>query len=41
MGSPGLWTDAYLAAFAQAADLMLATFDRGFRRFVDLRLVLL
>lgn len=36
--SPSLWTDAYLAAFAQAADLELATFDRGFRRFSDLHL---
>jgi hypothetical protein len=36
--SASLWTDAYLAAFAQAADLELATFDRGFRRFSDLRL---
>ncbi len=30
--SSSLWTDAYLAAFAQAADLRLATFDRGFQR---------
>jgi len=34
--SASLWTDAYLAAFAQAANLSLATFDRGFRRFSDL-----
>ena len=27
--SPRVWTDAYLAAFAQAADLELVTFDRG------------
>jgi toxin-antitoxin system PIN domain toxin len=26
------WTDAYLAAFASAADLTLVTFDRGFTR---------
>ena len=31
--SAGIWTDAYLAAFAQQAGLRLATFDRGFRRF--------
>lgn len=36
--SASLWTDAYLAAFARAADLPLATFDRGFRRFVDVEL---
>jgi toxin-antitoxin system PIN domain toxin len=27
-----LWTDDYLAAFAQAADLTLVTLDRGFKR---------
>lgn len=27
-----LWTDDYLAAFAQAAGLTLATLDRGFER---------
>lgn len=26
------WTDAYLAAFAAAADLTVVTFDRGFAR---------
>jgi toxin-antitoxin system PIN domain toxin len=26
------WTDAYLAAFAEAANLTLVTFDRGFAR---------
>lgn len=31
--SPGSWNDAYLAAFARRAELRLATFDRGFRRF--------
>jgi len=36
--SASLWTDAYLAAFAQVADLELTTFDRGFRRFSGLRL---
>ena len=36
--SSSLWTDAYLAAFAQAGDLQLATFDRGFQRFSGLLL---
>jgi predicted nucleic acid-binding protein len=39
--SASLWTDAYLAAFARAADVRLATFDRGFSRFSGLRLHLL
>ena len=39
--SASLWTDAYLAAFTQAADVSLATFDRGFSRFSGLRLHLL
>lgn len=30
-------TDAYLAAFAIAGDMTLATFDRGFTRFSGLR----
>ena len=30
-----LFTDAYLAAFAQAAGLRLVTFDRDFRRFAN------
>ncbi len=41
LGSPGLWTDAYLAAFAIAENMVLTTFDRGFRRFAGLRLQLL
>ena len=40
-GSPGLWTDAYLAAFARTAGTRLTTFDRGFRRFAGLDLELL
>ncbi|MFQ5743644.1 MAG: TA system VapC family ribonuclease toxin [Acidobacteriota bacterium] len=36
--SASLWTDAYLASFAQTADLELATFDRGFRRFSGVQL---
>ncbi|MBC8106014.1 MAG: PIN domain-containing protein [Anaerolineae bacterium] len=34
--SPKLWMDAYLAAFAMKADLMLVTTDAGFRQFDDL-----
>jgi uncharacterized protein len=29
---PIFWTDAYLAAFAEAGDYTIVTFDRGFRR---------
>jgi len=39
--SPNLWTDAYLAAFAQCVGLRLATFDRGFTRFSGLDLLIL
>lgn len=39
--SASLWTDAYLAAFAQEAKVRLATFDRGFRRFEELDLTVL
>lgn len=39
--STGIWTDAYLAGFAHAGELSIATFDRGFRRFAGLRLELL
>ena len=39
--SAGFWTDAYLAAFARAGRCRLATFDRGFRRFDGLDLILL
>jgi len=28
---PNFWTDAYLSAFASAADLTIVTFDRAFR----------
>jgi len=34
--SPRLWTDAYLAAFADAGQLTLVTFDHGFRGFPGL-----
>lgn len=36
-----IWSDAYLAAFALAADVTLATFDRGFCSFAGLRPALL
>lgn len=39
--SPKLWQDAYLAAFARAAKLHLATFDGSFQQFESLRLSLL
>jgi predicted nucleic acid-binding protein len=39
--SPNLWQDAYFAAFSRVANLQLATFDQGFRRFSDLQLILL
>jgi toxin-antitoxin system PIN domain toxin len=35
------WMDAYLAAFAIARGMRLATFDREFKEFADLELVLL
>ena len=31
--APNLWNDAYLAAFALAADYEMVTFDQGFRQF--------
>jgi len=34
--SPNLWTDAYLAAFAQTSELRLVSFDRGFVKFSGL-----
>jgi len=39
--TPDLWTDAWLAAMAQAGDVDMVTFDRGFRSFPKLKLVLL
>lgn len=35
------WTDAYLAAFAQAANLRMVSFDKGFARYADLALLAL
>ncbi len=31
--TPKLWTDAYLAALAEASEMEMVTFDKGFRRF--------
>jgi uncharacterized protein len=39
--SPKLWQDAYLAALAITAGLSFVTFDRGFRQFAGLDLLLL
>ncbi len=39
--SPSFWSDAYLAAFARAGQHRFATFDRGFRRFAELDVILL
>jgi toxin-antitoxin system PIN domain toxin len=39
--SPDLWTDAWLAALAQATDSEMTTFDKGFRSFAKLKLRLL
>ena len=36
--TPDLWTDAWLAALAQASDCEMVTFDKGFRWFAGLRL---
>ena len=41
VSSRNFWTDAYLAAFAEASGFSFATFDRGFRRFPRLELALL
>jgi predicted nucleic acid-binding protein len=35
--SPQRWSDAYLAAFAQAAGFELVTFDKGFAQYTGLR----
>jgi toxin-antitoxin system PIN domain toxin len=39
--SPKIWTDAYLAAFAQAANWELVTFDRGFFQYSGIRAAIL
>jgi uncharacterized protein len=38
---PSSWTDAYLAAFAEAHSYSLVTFDTGFERWPALKLRLL
>ena len=35
--SPKVWNDAYLAAFAQAIDFEIVTFDHGFIQYPNLR----
>ena len=35
--SPKVWNDAYLAAFARAADFEVVTFDQGFKQFRNLK----
>ncbi len=37
MVSTNVWSDAYLAAFAQAADFEVVTFDKGFAQYTALR----
>ncbi len=39
--STNVWTDAYLAAFAQATDFEVVTFDQGFRQFQSIRCTIL
>jgi toxin-antitoxin system PIN domain toxin len=39
--SPNLWSDAYLAAFAHAADFAVVTFDKAFAQYKNLRLTIL
>lgn len=39
--SPHVWNDAYLAAFAQLADLEVVTFDRGFTKYTGVKCTLL
>ena len=39
--STNVWSDAYLAAFARAADWEIVTFDQGFSQFKDLRRTIL
>ena len=39
--SHGVWTDAYLAAFAVSSQEQLVTFDQGFGRYAGLDLLVL
>ena len=38
--SPKVWSDAYLAAFAKTAGFNLVSFDKGFRKFNDLKVII-
>ena len=39
--SPNLWTDAWLAATAKALNLTMVTFDKDFKKFAHLNLMML
>jgi uncharacterized protein len=39
--SPKVWNDAFLAAFARAADCELVSFDKGFTQYTDLKCTIL
>lgn len=39
--SPKVWTDAYLAAFAELAGFEVVTFDQGFARYPSIRVAIL
>jgi toxin-antitoxin system PIN domain toxin len=39
--SPKVWNDAYLAAFAEAANFEVVSFDRGFRQYPSIRCTIL
>ncbi len=41
LSSPNVWNDAYLAAFANALDIEVVSFDAGFAKFPRLKLTLL
>jgi hypothetical protein len=39
--TPSVWNDAFLAAFAQASDCEMITFDKGFSRYPGLEYTIL
>ncbi len=39
--SPKVWNDAYLAAFAVAANLEMVTFDKGFSQYANVKCIFL
>ncbi len=39
--SPKIWSDAYLAVFAQASGFQLVTFDQGFTQYTNLNCTVL